>query len=262
MRAWVPALVLCLCAQPLMAREPSSLNVNAEGAVDRSGSDVYPPQARLSTVARAVGVEPEAYVTGAAWLQPALRRDQLRLRAGIVYELGAIRRQAIASGKDTLAKHAASFQAWLSARPVTGRRPDTALDPGYLEVTPADDWPVHDGDTLVYPRRPSDIRVVGAVNSACRIAQVPMQDARRYLAACPVSPAADPDLIYIVQPDGAVFAQNIALWNRDAPRPLAPGAWIYVPFDRRAIAGAADDGFNRDVADFLATQLLNDEEWQ
>jgi hypothetical protein len=49
------------------------------------------------------------------------------------------------------------------------------------------------------------------------------------------------------------------LWNRSAPRPLAPGAWIYVPFHRRAITGAADEGFNRDVADFIATQLLSDE---
>lgn len=117
---------------------------------------------------------------------------------------------------------------------------------------------MNQGDTLVYPRRPSDIRVVGAVDKACRVPHVPMQDARRYLTACPVSSAADPDLIFVVQPDGTVMEQGIALWNRDPPRPLAPGAWIYVPFDRRAIAGAADDTFNRDVADFLATQVPGD----
>jgi hypothetical protein len=89
-----------------------------------------------------------------------------------------------------------------------------------------------------------------------------MQDARRYLAACPASRAADPDMIYVVQPDGAVFEQDIALWNRSEPRPLAPGAWIYVPFDRHAIAGAADESFNRDVADFLATQILSDDAWR
>ena len=255
-------LLLCLLALPLLAQASAGLNVSADGAVGRPGPAVYPSQARLSDVALAVGVDPDAYVLGAAWLQPDLQRDQLRLRAGLVYELGAIRRQAMASGNDTLAENAAAFQTWLSARPITGRRPGVTLDPGRLDVTPAENWPVHEGDTLFYPRRPSDVRVVGAVDKACRLPQVPMQDARRYLATCPASRAADPDLIYVVQPDGAVFEQNIALWNRDAPRPLAPGAWIYVPFRRHAIAGAADEGFNRDVADFIATQLLSDGEWR
>jgi len=255
-------LLLCLHVLPSIAQEPAVLNVSAEGAVGRPGPAVYPSLARLSDVAQAVGVDSQAYVLGAAWLQPDLKRDQLRLHAGLVYELGAIRRKAMASGNDSLAENAAAFQAWVSARPITGRRPGVTLDPGRLEVTPADNWPVHDGDTLFYPGRPSDIRVVGAVDKACRLPQVPMQDARRYLATCPASRAADPDLIYVVQPDGAVFEQNIALWNRAEPRPLAPGAWIYVPFYRRAIAGAADDGFNRDVADFIATQLLSDEGWR
>lgn len=257
----VLGLLLCLHALHAMAQEPEVLHVTAEGAVGRPGPAVYPSRARLSDVAQAVDVDPEAYVLGAAWLQPDLQRDQLRLRAGLVYELGAIRRQAIAAGNDPLAENAAAFQAWVSARTITGRRPGVALDPGRLDVTPADNWPVHEGDTLFYPRRPSDVRVVGAVDRACRLPQVPMQDARRYLAACPASRAADPDLIYVVQPDGAVFEQNIALWNRAAPRPLAPGAWIYVPFRRRAIAGAADEGFNRDVAGFIATLLLSDEGW-
>jgi hypothetical protein len=230
--------------------------------VDNPVTAVYPSKSRLSSVALAAKVEPDAYMLGAAWLQPELKEEQLRLRAGVAYELGAIRRQAIGSDNQPLAEAGARFQAWLSEQPITGRHPAVPLDPARLEVTPADDWPVHEGDTLFYPRRPSQIRVVGAVNKACSLAQVPMQDARRYLAACPVSAAADPDMIYVVQPDGAVFEQDTALWNRAAPRPLAPGAWIYVPFNRRAIAGAADDGFNRDVADFLATQILNDQGWR
>ncbi|MEZ2416266.1 capsule biosynthesis GfcC family protein [Luteibacter sp. RCC_6_2] len=254
-------LLLCAHALPLMA-QTATITVTAEGAVAQAGPAAYPSDARLSAVAVAAKVDPEAYILGAAWLQPALRRDQLRLRAGIEYELGAIRRQALGSENMPLGETAAAFQAWISARPITGRRTGVALDPARLEVTPAEDWPVHEGDTLFYPRRPVDIRVVGAVDKPCRLPHVPLQDARRYLASCPASPAADPDLIYVVQPDGAVFAQNVALWNRDLPRPLAPGAWIYVPFDRHAIAGAADEAFNRDVADFIATQLLSDEGWR
>lgn len=237
----------------------TTLTVTVDGAVSHAGSAVYPADARLSDAALAAGVTRDAYILGAAWLQAGLQRDQLRLRAGLVYELGAIRRQAMAAGKDDLSIGAAAFQGWLGALPVTGRRTMSALDPSRLEVTPADNWPVHDGDRLVYPRRPQDIRVVGAVAKPCHLPQVAFQDARRYLRDCAVSPAADPDMIFVVQPDGAVFQQDIALWNRDAPRPLAPGAWIYVPFDRKSIAGAADETFNHDVAAFLATQVLDDE---
>jgi hypothetical protein len=251
-----------LHALPLLAQSPTAIHVSAEGAVGQPGSAVYPSDARLSTVALAVKVDPQAYILGAAWLRPALQRDQLRQRAGLLYELGAIHRQALAAENGPLAESSDALQGWLSRLPVTGRRTGVALDPERLEVTPAGNWPVQEGDRLFYPRRPLDIRVVGAVSKACRLPHVPMQDARRYLAACPVSHAADPNLIYVVQPDGAVFEQDIALWNRDVPRPLAPGAWIYVPLNRRAIAGAADDAFNRDVADFLATQLLSEEGWR
>jgi hypothetical protein len=254
-------LAACVVAvgMPVAAHAADMPQVSVDGAVSRPGSAVYPADARLSAAALAAGVTEDAYILGAAWLRPGLRRDQLRLRAGLVYELGAIRRQAMAAGKDDLSIGAAAFQGWLSGLPITGRRTLAALDPARLEVTPADDWPVQDGDRLHYPRRPQDIRVVGAVGKPCRLPQVAFRDARRYLDDCPVSAAADPDTIFVVQPDGAVFPQNIALWNRDAPRPLAPGAWIYVAFDRKAIAGAADEDFNREVAEFLATQVLDDE---
>ncbi|WP_036113412.1 MULTISPECIES: capsule biosynthesis GfcC family protein [Luteibacter] len=249
--------LLVAMAGPSFAQ--TGVTVTVDGAVARPGSDVYPAGARLSAPALAAGVSPDAYLLGAAWLQPALQRDQLRLRAGLEYELGAIRRQAMAKGQEDLSIGAAAFQRWFARLPVTGRRTLSALDPFRLEVTPADNWPVHDGDRLFYPTRPRDIRVVGAVNETCRLPQVGFRDARDYLKDCPVSKAADPNMIFVVQPDGAVFQQNIALWNRDAPRVLAPGAWIYVPFDNKAIAGAADDDFNHDIAAFLATQLLNDE---
>lgn len=251
-------LVLLLSASSVLAQSAASLRASAEGAVGHSGSAVYPSDARLSTVALAARVDLDAYLLGAAWLRPELERDQLRLHAGVVYELGAIRRAAMASGDDTLADAGVAFQRWFAGLPVTGRRTGVTLDPSRLEVTPSEDWPVHDGDRLFYPRRPSDIRVVGAVGKPCRLPQVATRDARRYLADCPRSPAADPDAIYVVQPDGVVFRQNVALWNRDPARVLAPGAWIYVPFAEKAIAGATDGRFNLDVADFLATQLLDE----
>lgn len=254
-------LVLTMLAV-VPALSAQTIDVSTRGAVSHPGTAAYPATARLSDVTDASGVSPDAYTLGAAWLQPALHTDQVRLKAGVLFELGAIHRKAMAEGDDELALRSAAFQSWLSALPVTDRRAGSALDPARLAISPADDRPVHAGDTLVFPPRPADVRIVGAVTQACRVPQVPMRDARRYLADCPVSRAADRDAIYVIQPDGAVFEQEIALWNRDDPRPLAPGAWIYVPFDRRKIAGAAEDDFNRDVADFIATQLLDGDGWR
>lgn len=254
--------LITLCGIVSTGAHAGTLDVTARGAVARPGTASYPEDARLSTVAHAVGVSPDAYTIGAAWLQPSLHVDQLRLKAGLMYELGAIRRQAMGAGNDALAEGAASFQAWFDTLPVTGRRPQSVLDPARLDVSPPDDRPVHAGDTLVFPARPSIVRIVGAVAHACSLPQVAMQDARRYLADCPATRAADRDAIYVVQPDGSVFEQNVALWNRADPRPVAPGAWIYVPFNRHAIAGAADDTFNKDIATFLATQLLDGDAWR
>lgn len=240
----------------------AEITISAEGAVANPGVATYPAESRLSTVSSAAAVQQQAYVLGAAWLRPSLERDQLRQRAGLVFELSAIRLKAARAGNNELADTAERLRAWVAAMPVTGRRVSSDLDPAALEITPSINWPVENGDRLFYPARPEGIRVVGAVGEACHLPLMPLQDARRYLRACPVTSAAEPSAIYVIQPDGTVFMQNVALWNRDPPRSLAPGAWIYVPLDERAIAGAADEGFNKDFADFLGTQLLSDDGWR
>ena len=72
-----------------------------------------------------------------------------------------------------------------------------------------------------------------------------------------MSAFADPDWLYVIEPDGRVFRQGIALWNRSAALALAPGAVLYVPFKPRAIEPAADADFNRDMARFIATQPID-----
>jgi hypothetical protein len=234
------------------------LAASTSGAVRQGGSAVYPVGSRLSALALAARVEPDAYLAGAAWLRPSLKEAQVRLKAGVVFELGVIRMDAISKGDDDLGLETAAFQSWITSLPVTGRRTSVALDPDQLEVSPPDNWPLQDGDALFYPRRPSDVRIVGAVAQPCRVPQVGMQDARRYLAACSPSAAADPDMIFVIQPDGTVFPQNTAAWNRDKPRVVAPGAWIYVPFNRKRIAAITDGHFNDDAAAFISTQLLDE----
>ena len=112
--------------------------------------------------------------------------------------------------------------------PVTGRRV-AQLDPVRVELNRGDNPYLSNGDVLLYPPRPTTVRVVGAVLGECELAYQPLQPAISYLKSCPRDPGADADLLFIIQPDGRVFQQGIALWNETKSVPPAPGARIYVP---------------------------------
>ena len=230
------------------------LHVQLSGAVAHAGSVTLKDNARLSDAALAAGPLPSAYLLGAAWLRPGLLRQQLRLKAGVLFDLASLQQRARAQDRTALAALAGSLHQWIAPMPIRGRQP-ALLDPRVAEVDASANLPLSNGDRLYYPWRPRTIRVVGAVQHPCTLSLVPLQDARRYLVACPASAQADLDTIYVIEPDGRVFVQGIALWNRGAARFLAPGAVIYVPLRPRSIA-QVDPGLNHDLAAFLATQLL------
>jgi hypothetical protein len=230
------------------------IRVQSDGAVSHPGTLTLKQRARLSDAALAAQPRPDAYLLGAAWLRVNLQRPQLRLKAGVLFDLGQLQQRALQGDHTGLATLAVRLRRWLAAMPVTGRQP-ALLDPRAVEINAAANHRLVDGDRLVYPQRPGDIRVVGAVQHACRLPLVPLQDARRYLAGCPGDRMADPDTIYVIEPDGRVFVQGIALWNRSAPLVLAPGAVIYVPLRSSAIK-PIDPSLNHDLATFLSTQLL------
>jgi hypothetical protein len=232
-----------------------AVQVQASGAVAHAGSHELHDPARLSDAALAAQPLPQAYLLGAAWLRPSLLATQQRLKAGVLFDLASLQRHARADGRQELASVAGAMATWITTLPVTGRRAPALLDPRAVEVNAPENHPLAAGDQLYYPLRPATIRVVGAVPQPCTLPLVPLQDARRYLAACASSDAADPDSIYVIEPDGRVLVQGIALWNRSAPQALAPGAVIYVPLRERAVR-AVDARLNADIAAFLATQLL------
>ena len=245
---------MALWISPVSAH--ASLQVMVTGAVAHPGQLNLPAGARLADAVAAAKVDDAAYVLGAAWLRPAEHRVQLRLKAGLLYELRTIARQARVQQHAGLQVLAQRLTAQLSAMPVTGRQVVTTLEPHDLQIDDAANLPLQSGDRLVYPPRPQTIHVLGAVDHDCRLPLVPLRDAREYLNACPRSASADPNLLYVIQPDGHVFVQGVALWNRSAPMSLAPGAVLYVPLEPRLIHPAADGRFNADMAKFLATQIL------
>lgn len=243
--------LVCLC-WPIHAM---AVSVSVSGQVDRPGMQSLNGNARLADAAMAAQIKPEAYVLGASWTQQSKQFEQMRLRAGLLYELGAVADQSRREGNAPLVALSTQLRNWLQAMPVTGRRVVATLDAGALAANSADNLPLDDGDTLSYPRRPSTVRVVGAVQHSCELPHVALQEARKYVKAC-ATQMADRDFLYVIQPDGQVFELGIALWNESPPMVLAPGAIVYVPLDQRLITGAADAVFNHEMADFIATQPL------
>lgn len=248
-------LLLLLCVSQL-----SSAQVTVTGAIARPGTYALTDAPRLADAAKLAQVDPEAYALGASWSQQSQLLSQRRERAGLLYELEVIRQQAAAAGDDAMIAASRSLRDWLQSMPLTGRRLVHTLDPSQLAISDADNFPLDDGDQLSYPKRPASVRVVGAVVHACILPQIGLKAATDYLAECAPSSAADKELLYVIQPDGQVSELGIALWNRSPPMVLAPGAIIYVPLDRHVIRSVADEVFNHELADFLATQPVNDAE--
>lgn len=244
-------MALLACPAPALA---APVQVQLSGAVAKPGTTILKVNARLSDAALAAEPLPQAYMLGAAWLRPGLLESQQRLKTGVLFDLASLRQHAQERGKQDLATIVDAMAAWIKSLPVTGRQP-ALLDPRAVEVTPLQNLPLLDGDRLYYPHRPDFIRVVGAVRQPCTLPLLPLQDARQYLSACASTQQADLDWIYVIEPDGHVFRQGIALWNRKEPLTLAPGALIYVPL-RERVSGEIDPALNQDLADFLATQIL------
>ena len=249
-RTILAAWLLALGCQPAAA-----VDVNVTGAAATAGTLKLAARARLSDGALAAQVRLDGYMLAAAWLRPSRVETQARLKAGVLFDLDKVRQHARARDDRALADAAAALGEWVQSLPVTGRQV-ALLDPRAIEVTAAQNWPLASGDTLYYPTRPTTVRLLGAVLRPCELRHAPLQDARDYLKACPVSTARDKDWIYVIQPDGRVSRQGIALWNPARAMPLAPGAVIYVPLAEGDVHGVAPD-LNRELADFLATQTLD-----
>lgn len=245
-------MLLAAMICPLAAH---AVDVQITGAVTAPGLKQLSGHARLSDGALASPLGADAYPLGASWQRPSLQVEQSRLKAGVLFDLDSARLQALRDNRTALADTLASLRDWLQPMPVTGREV-ALLDPRSVEVNAVENRPVGEGDTLFYPRRPTTIQVVGAVNQRCVLPFVPMQNAQDYLDVCKPSNVADGDWIFVIQPDGRITKQGAGLWNRGPSMPLAPGAVIYVPLRETGLHGVSPE-LNQALAAFLATQPLN-----
>jgi len=247
------AVLLLAALAPLpRAHAQHRLDVTACGAVRQPGIHALPADTRLSAAIQALKPEPDAYLLGTALLRQTHRAEQARWKAGVLFDLAML---STSRATPPAAGNAARQLArQLQALPVTGRAMQR-LEAHALAARPREDLPVNPGDQLCFPRRPSTVRIVGAVRAACTLPHQPGQRLNAYLRACPLLEAASRDEAFVIQPDGAVERRGIALWNRSDEGGIAPGATVFIPLPAhvtRSLAPGMDEAFAR----FLATQPL------
>ena len=250
MRSLYPLLASLAISPSLLAGPLASI----EGQVMQPGEYALSNESRLFDVVGPAGVKADAYLLGAAWLHQPARDEQRKLKAGILFDLSALALDARLFDRPELAVLASRIRAEVTALPVTGRRTND-LDPVVLELQRGANHRLADGDRLLYPVRPTTLRIVGAVAGNCEVGFRALRPATDYLKDCPLHEFAESDWLYVIQPDGKVRRLGIGLWNREPPYTPAPGATLLVPVSERALHGVAEE-LNDDMAAFLATQAL------
>ncbi|MDE1167888.1 MAG: capsule biosynthesis GfcC family protein [Pseudomonas sp.] len=227
--------------------------VTVSGDVLYPGTVALPAHARLLDAVTAVQPNAQSYWLAAGWLRASLVQEQVRLKTGVLFDLKLLERGAMLEGLTQRAAIARRVYQWVAQLPVTGRQV-AVLDPVALEVGFARNDRVEEGDRLVYPRRSGVVQVMGAVARPCRLPYQPLLQARDYLRDCPALVDADPDDLWLIQPDGHVRRIGAAAWNRESAAVLADGGTLWVPIRTDDLDVPVPE-LNQQLTEFLATQL-------
>ncbi|WP_223549499.1 capsule biosynthesis GfcC family protein [Pseudomonas sp. A-B-19] len=228
--------------------------VTVTGDVKNPGSFAFVPGARLLDAVSQGHPNAESYWLAAAWLHQPLMEQQIRLKAGVLFDLKLLQRGALLDEKNSLAALAARLFEQVSRLPVTGRRV-AVLDPVALEVAFARNYSLSDGDQLTYPVRPTTVTVVGAIEQPCALPYRALQPVQEYLESCLPTTDADADYLWLIQPDGQVRRVGNAAWNNEDGVFAAAGSTILVPV-RNDDPDLPTPDLNEQLAQFLATQPL------
>ncbi|MNC03717.1 capsule biosynthesis GfcC family protein [Stenotrophomonas lactitubi] len=229
----------------------NAAELRIDGAVNAAGIHSLPANARLADAMLLAQPRSDAYMLGASFQQQQARESQLRLRAGLRYGV----EQLATSSDAEVAGAAHALGLWLDSHPATGRVP-IAGSARLIQVQPPHNPLLASGDALHVPLQPRSVQVMGAVGKPCTLPHAAQRDARDYLRDCQPNSAADPNEVYVIQPDGRVQRLGIALWNRADPQAIAPGGSLFVPL-RASVLKPIDPLFNSDFAAFIATQPVS-----
>lgn len=236
----------------LAAAGISQADVTVSGDVRSPGQFKFDPGARLLDVITASQPDAQSYWLAAAWLRQPLQEQQRRLKVGVMFDLKVLQQGALLFDKPARAALADQLYKGVARLPVTGRQV-AVLDPVAVEVGFALNAQLDDGDSLVYPLRPSTVEVLGAVAQPCRLPYRAMQEARDYLRSCQPSAEAEQDYLWLIQPNGQTRRVGIAMWNREEGHWPAAGGKILVPIKNDDLDPPTPE-LNQQLAEFLATQ--------
>ena len=250
--AWMGSLLLGLTLSTTLL---ANTRIEVLGAVSSPGEKVIADGLRLGDLMGQLRIDPMGYWLGASWQRESLKQEQQRLKAGVLFDLIQLQRLALLQNEPALASAAQRLNEQVSRLPVTGRRL-YRLDPLAVELNSAHSPQLQGGDRLIFPPRPDNIRVTGAVSGDCTLPFAALEQAYRYAQQCPALAEADPDYLYLIQPDGQVSRLGIALWNRQEAAPPAPGAVLLIPLDATRVDAIVPD-LNSELAKFIATQPLS-----
>ena len=114
MRA-IRVLFACFCL-PAVA---SAVDVQIAGAAVHPGSKSLPARSRLSDASLASSLREDAYPLGAAWQRASLHTEQLRQKAGLLFDLDAAYQQALRDDLSMQGDAIASLRHWVETMPVT-----------------------------------------------------------------------------------------------------------------------------------------------
>lgn len=246
-------LGLSVFAAPIETDGLSNIEITVSGQVLSQGKQTLPKGSRLFDAAFRAQVLQDAYLLGAIWLTQSEKLAQSKLKIGILFDLEQLAQDARTNNHNERAMLGLRIKQQIEQTPVTGRR-FVALDPIRLELERQHNRPLSQGDILIYPSRPTTILIVGAVQKNCHIQFVGLRAADRYLHECPTHREADPDWLWIIQPDGITRRIGRGAWNAEPAPALAPGTTLFVPL-RSSIAFNTET-LNAELARFISTQPM------
>lgn len=170
-------------------------------------------------------------ISSAQW--PTHAAKQLHQRVVLDFK------QAQASTRGATQAHYAALTAWLQSVKASARVPVASTDPYWLQANPTKDPLLQAGDTVTVMSPTRDVSVIRATGQRCLAQFLPQSAVDAYLAACD-SANTGLNSAWLLQPDGQISEQGIALWNQSPRIVVAPGAWlVLLPNDYARHAGDA-----------------------
>ncbi|MFI5106657.1 MAG: SLBB domain-containing protein, partial [Terriglobales bacterium] len=224
--------------------------VTLRGEVRKPGVYGIRPGERLSSlIQRAGGMLPTAYPRAAVFEREEVRELQQKNRQEMIQRLEqestVVKTAASTTGTEEAALQQAAMQQRqrvleaLRKAPISGRlvihlRPDRT---GFNRSP--DDIELRAGDSLLIPKQPGAVLVIGQVYNANALTYTPGRNANWYLSrAGGATPLANKGAIFIVRSDGSVTSGSQGrLWSGGVlSATLGPGDTIVVP--ERPILGS------------------------